>query len=180
MLIIERAEAQSRVESENTDKSPNQILSESTLDFKISQQYDIFLAHSYRDPDLICGLKLLLEDMNYRVYVDWIEDYRLVGNFVSPETVLRIKKRMNNCRALFYIATSENDSYQWMPWMCGYFEGLKGKVAVLPVTGKPSNKFEGQGYLGIYPYCTKMANLHIHTDPYNHKKRKPFEQWLAD
>ena len=180
MLIIERAEALNRAESEEGDKSSNQILSQSTEAFRVSTQYDIFLAHNYRDPDMICGVKLLLEDMGYRVYVDWIEDYRLVGNFVSPETVLRLKKRMHNCRALFYIATSQNEGYQWMPWMCGFFEGIKGKVAILPVTDKLSNKFEGHGYLGIYPYCTKMANLHIHTDPYNHKKRKPFEQWLAE
>ena len=180
MLIIERAEVLSRAESLGTGKSSNQMLSELTQDFKISRQYDIFLAHSYKDPDLICGVKLLLEDMGYSVYVDWIEDYRLVGNFVSPETVQRLKKRMNNCQAFFYITTSEKDAYQWLPWMCGFFEGQKGKVAILPVTDKPANKFNGQGYLGIYPYCSKMANLLIHTDPYNHKKRIPFKQWLSE
>ena len=38
-----------------------------------------------------------------------------------------------------------------MPWELGYFDGFNGAVAILPVTEKGEN-FQGQEYLGIYPY----------------------------
>jgi hypothetical protein len=44
-----------------------------------------------------------------------------------------------------------------MPWELGFFDGLKHKAAILPVleTWQITNKYEGQEYLGVYPYITK-------------------------
>lgn len=36
-----------------------------------AKQYDIFLSHSSKDKELIAGLKLILNDLGYTVYVDW-------------------------------------------------------------------------------------------------------------
>ena len=40
-----------------------------------------------------------------------------------------------------------------MPWELGYFDGIRGKVAVCPITY--SSSFEGREYLGLYPIMEK-------------------------
>lgn len=41
-----------------------------------------------------------------------------------------------------------------MPWELGYFDALKGKVGVLPVTRAQESAFKGEEYLNLYPYVT--------------------------
>jgi hypothetical protein len=43
-----------------------------------------------------------------------------------------------------------------MPWECGFFDGLKGRVAICPLTPSPQveDEYSGQEYLGLYPYVT--------------------------
>lgn len=44
-----------------------------------------------------------------------------------------------------------------MPWELGYFDGSSEKVAILPVLndGQSTDRFQGQEYLGLYPYVTR-------------------------
>ena len=39
-----------------------------------------------------------------------------------------------------------------MPWELGFFDGLKGKVGVVPVTKNQEENFRGEEYLSLYPY----------------------------
>ena len=39
-----------------------------------------------------------------------------------------------------------------MPWELGFFDGLKGKVGVIPVTRDQEEDFKGEEYLNLYPY----------------------------
>lgn len=43
-----------------------------------------------------------------------------------------------------------------MPWELGYFDGIKRRVAILPIANVPTyhNSYIGQEYLGLYPYVT--------------------------
>ena len=66
-----------------------------------TQLYDIFLSHSSLDNELIAGLKLILEDMGLKVYVDW-NDKRLDPNHVTPETAVVLRERMKQCKSLLY------------------------------------------------------------------------------
>lgn len=61
-----------------------------------TQLYDIFLSHSSLDNELIAGLKLILEDMGLKVYVDW-NDKQLDPNNVTPETAAVLRERMKQC-----------------------------------------------------------------------------------
>lgn len=51
-------------------------------------QFDIFLSHSYQDKEIIPHLKKTLENLGFRVYVDWIND-----KFFSREHV----DKKNSC-----------------------------------------------------------------------------------
>lgn len=39
-----------------------------------------------------------------------------------------------------------------MPWELGYFDGIKGVVATLPIANASSDSFKRQEYLKLYPY----------------------------
>jgi hypothetical protein len=39
-----------------------------------------------------------------------------------------------------------------MPWELGFFDGLGGRVGVLPVTQNGEETFKGEEYLNLYPY----------------------------
>jgi hypothetical protein len=101
---------------------------------------------------LIFGVKLALESTGHTVYVDWIDDPQLDRSKVSPATAETLRVRMRQSKALFFVHSVNATTSRWMPWELGYFDGLKGNVAILPVVESPSNKFRGEEYLGLYPY----------------------------
>lgn len=136
------------------EKSANSIIL-AERSSPITQTYDIFLSHSYLDKDIIIGLKGQLEKMKYSVYVDWIEDDDLDRRKVTKETADIIRKRMKNCKCLFFAISVSSSTSKWMPWECGYFDGLKGRVSILPVTKSTQSNFSGQEYLSLYPYVDK-------------------------
>ena len=46
-----------------------------------------------------------------------------------------------------------------MPWELGYFDGLRGeRIGIFPLTSSSSSTFEGQEYLGLYPYFEKITD----------------------
>lgn len=136
------------------EKSSNSIIL-AERSSPIVQKYDIFLSHSYLDKDIIIGLKAKLEEMKYSVYVDWIEDDDLDRRKVTKDTADIIRKRMKNCKCLFFAISFSSSSSKWMPWECGFFDGLKEKVSILPVTKLTQSNFLGQEYLGLYPFVDK-------------------------
>lgn len=122
-----------------------------------NDEFDIFLSHSYQDKEIIPYLKKTLENLGFKVYVDWINDKFLSRENVDKKTAALLQKRMNQSKSLFY-ATSENSpNSKWMPWELGYFDGKKNKkVAILPINKDNSSNenFEGQEYLGLYFYVS--------------------------
>lgn len=149
----------------------------------LTQRFTIFLCHSYLDADVILGLKTRIESLGYSVYVDWFEDAQFQRYYVTKETALFLKDRMANCDSLFF-ATSANSTYsKWMPWECGYFDGLRGLVAICPVSNRTDQySYNGQEYLGIYPYIeqakvrnTGQDTLWVCESP---SKYVSFDTWL--
>lgn len=149
--------------------------------------YDIFLSHSYNDRAIIPALKAELEKLNYKVYVDWIDDKLLSRDSVSKDTAKVLQKRMKQSKCLIY-ATSENSSNsRWMPWELGYFDGIKDKmVGILPIKKYGNNfrdDFKGEEYLGLYYYIdkstlqnTSRTSLFVNESS---NKYTTFEKWIS-
>ncbi len=141
----------------NPSKEASAKLLESANGFSADEEYDIFMSHSFLDAEYIYMLKKDIEYMGFSVYVDWCDDSQLDRSKVTIKTANLLRKRMKNCKSLLYIASEKSKQSKWMPWELGYFDGIKNKVAILPVLNTSTNtdNFNGQEYLGLYPYITK-------------------------
>jgi hypothetical protein len=147
-----------------------------------TKTYDIFLSHSSDDAELVEGLRLEIEDMGHSVYVDWIEDPELDRSHVTKKTALLLQERMKNCKSLIYAFSENAANSRWMPWELGYFDGIKGTVAVLPISKTYKTDFKGSEYIGIYDYVqiaqredTDTTHLWVHESS---SKYILFEFWL--
>jgi len=123
-----------------------------------TKSYDIFLSHSSKDKELIAGLKLLLNDMGYSVYVDW-NDEKIDPNNVTPETAAILRERMKQCKSLIYAFSENASNSKWMPWELGYFDALKkSRVAVLPISQTAKYSYKGSEFVGLY-YVVQIAKI---------------------
>lgn len=122
-----------------------------------SDTFDIFLSHSSEDAEVILGLAMYFETLGHSTYVDWIVDKNLPRDQVTPGTAAMLKARMAQSKSLFYAASSNAQESRWMPWELGYFDGLRSKVAICPIIdiSEPSDSYQGQEYLGLYPYVAR-------------------------
>lgn len=143
---FERARRQSNTHtfSASTVLNENRQITDST------KLYDIFLSHSSDDNEFVAGIKLILEDCGFSVYVDW-NDPSLNSNIVTPKTAAILRERMSHCRSLVYAFSNHAKSSRWMPWELGYFDGLKqSMVAVLPIAEDAGKSIQGSEYIGLY------------------------------
>ena len=176
-----RARAQKEVQK-SFSKTASQIIVESASAFNQFKSYDVFLSHSVKDSELILGMKGLIEDLGYSVYVDWIDDPESDRKNVSKKTAKKLRDRMNSSKSLFFATTDNADNSKWMPWECGYFDGIKEKVAIIPVkTTSFNNEYAGQEYLGLYPYVVKAKSKQGNESLWVHLNRSmytSYDHWV--
>ncbi|MCT7586740.1 toll/interleukin-1 receptor domain-containing protein [Aliarcobacter butzleri] len=163
--------------------STEELLIESNEKFESSDtNYDIFLSHSFKDAELILGIKKILEDdYGYSVYVDWIEDKHLERDQVTKYTAQVLKDRMNNAKSLIFVTTENSETSKWMPWELGYFDGVNGHVAILPIMKYDTKtEYEGQEYLELYPYISysKITGLKLNENKKNTSAGRLFRDML--
>jgi len=120
---------------------------------KSAARYDIFLSHNFSDAALVLGVKRILEeDGELRVFVDWVEHPELDRSRVTAETAAIIRAAMKNSNSMIFATSETSPSSKWMPWELGFFDGKRGadKVAVLPLVETEGKEFKGQEYLALY------------------------------
>ena len=122
------------------------------------ERFNVFLSHSYLDKDIVFSIKNYLEEHGMSVYVDWIDEPELNRSSVDAKTAATLRQRMSQCESLLFATSSNSTSSKWMPWECGYFDGINGKVAIFPIVKSDENSFTGQEYLGLYPYIDVTGN----------------------
>lgn len=182
MALFYEDDVRARAETElrkTFSTNAEQLIVESERAYTPSKSYDIFLSHSVRDAQLILGMKKILEDLGYTVYVDWIDDPQLNRSSVSPATANKLRKRMKSSKSLFYVTTTNATKSKWMPWECGYFDGFKEKVAIVPIEKEKTstNMYSGQEYLGLYPYCLKEDDTNGNEKLWVHKNYNTYSSY---
>lgn len=187
MILTENFLRQQRILAHSRfDSRETQILNENHQIFEKTKKYDLFVSHSYLDKSLILSLVELFNEAGHSVYVDWINDSTLDRNKVDQKTAELLRTRMDECKGLAYIATSNIVNSKWCPWELGYADGSKnGRCAVLPILKTESNTYKGQEYLGLYPYIDyeKPENQDKYifwvNDPIEKSKYTSLKEWLA-
>lgn len=159
MALFTRSQLQQRriQKSAGYIKTASARLLDEARKFDPDEVYHVFLSHASLDADDVLRLKEEIEELGYSVYVDWIEDAQLDRRKVTARNAAILKERMNACRSLFYAVTSSSHKSVWMPWELGYFDGKGGPVAILPVLEEEpdvEDSYQGQEYLGLYPYVS--------------------------
>lgn len=150
-ITVDQARARSRAASPNSRIAENEIRKSAWT--SRDTFFDVFLSHSFKDAEIINGVKGFIEDQGLRVYVDWIEDPQADRSRVTAATADMLRERMNHCQSLLYASTDAATQSKWMPWELGYFDGKKpGRVGIVPILQQKGELFQGQEYLGLYPH----------------------------
>jgi hypothetical protein len=63
-----------------------------------------------------------------------------------------LRQRMSSSQSLLYVFSQHSKPSRWMPWELGYFDGMSGRVGIVPVVKSEEDSFTGQEYLSLYPY----------------------------
>jgi hypothetical protein len=127
----------------------------------ISRIFDIFFSYNYQDKAAVEKALDELKTLDYSVYVDWIEDAQWDRSAVTRNTVDGLRKRMRQCRCLFFGVSSNSKASKWTPWELGYMDGYRGKVFVFPLADDVIEGNTGQEYLDAYPLVdrSKLAEF---------------------
>jgi hypothetical protein len=159
-LRISEVRAAGQAARSYVSKSASQILAEDARRFSSSDRYDVFLSHSYKDGEVILGVKKLIEAQSLSVYVDWIDDAGLDRGQVTRNTAKVLRERMRVSSCLIYAHSANAGESVWMPWELGYFDGFKPAfVWILPLVDHSDSEYDGQEYLGLYPPVEKLTSL---------------------
>jgi hypothetical protein len=144
------------------------------------ETFDIFLSHSREDAILIKGLRDELVELGFSVYVDWIEDPQLDRSNVTKATAEALRTRMKQSKSLLFATSEASKKSVWMPWELGFMDAFTtSRVAIVPMVEDYDayGGFEGQEYLGVYPYLDKtLSTLWLHKSPSQWVR---FKDWLA-
>jgi len=135
-MLITQSDLASVPLRKSFSESSATLLRNAATSFKATRTYDIFISHSYSDADEILKLSTYLECRGFSTYVDWLRDRELDRSKVNSETAATLRSRMKCCRSLIYVASENATVSTWMPWELGYFDALKGRVAILPIVAR--------------------------------------------
>jgi len=187
MPLISVKELERRVGDNYQSEVAIKSITESALQEYLNpkREYDVFLCHSSVDEPTIRRLNFWLETvLGLNVFVDWIEMPLLDRANVTSETAKILRDVMKRSKTLLYAFSENSPNSTWMPWELGFSDGLNKRIAIAPISYYEgvNDGFEGQEYLGLYPYVIiqdstrERRELWVH-DPYNHSKYVIFESW---
>lgn len=164
MILTRNFLQQSRQQAlyESSSDYRKRIISENNKAYAKKNKFDVFLSHSSLDQNEVLNLIQLFNQCDYSVYVDWVYDPQFNRSNISKKTAEIIRERMKQSRGLSYLATSNSSISKWCPWELGYFDGMSknSRCCILPVLSHEASSYDGQEYLGLYPYLaySKHAN----------------------
>jgi hypothetical protein len=120
--------------------------------------FDVFLSHSSNEPEeILLGIKGFLEDAGLSVYVDKYTDPQLSPEEVTPKTAETLRGRLRASQSLLYVYSSHSKLSRWMPWELGFMDGAGRRIGVAPVVQTARDTFDGEQYLGLYPYLDRTT-----------------------
>jgi hypothetical protein len=157
MALLTETEVHARASRMTTlrKSAAREILTETA---SADARFDVFLSHSSNEPEeILLGIKGYLEDAGLSVYVDRYTDPRLHPEHVTQETAETLRGRLRASQSLLYVFSDHSKLSRWMPWELGFMDGAGRRVGIAPVVQTARNTFDGEQYLGLYPYLDRVT-----------------------
>ena len=157
MALFTEAEVRARAAQLTTMRksAAREILTETA---SADATFDVFLSYSSIEPEeILLGIKGYLNDGELSVYVDRYTDPHLTPEEVTPETAETLRGRLRASRSLLYVYSRHSKLSRWMPWKLGFMDGANRRIGIAPVVQTARNTFDGEKYLGLYPYLDRAT-----------------------
>lgn len=119
----------------------------------------IFLCHSHKDRELVLNLISAFEKYNIDVYIDWLDEE--MPEAPTGETAQKLKKRISDAKALYFLATNNSMSSLWCPWEIGLADSMQREVLIIPI--QDGYDTHGTEYLQIYPSIDIVKDVYGYT-----------------
>lgn len=112
-----------------------------------------FLCHSHQDRDLAIGLKVLLKEHGWDLYIDWMDEE--LPSSPTKVTANKIKRKIGELTWFLFLATANSVKSRWCPWEIGFADALKPneKIVIIP-TEDETGAWHGNEYLQLYRRIT--------------------------
>ena len=147
-------------------------------DWKNSKK--IFLSHSHFDIELVKSLKLLFNNLDIKLYIDWLDTS--MPEKPNKITALKIKQEIEISDHVFVLATKNAMKSKWVPWEIGIADLSKSNdgITVIPILAD-DKRFYGYEYLELYNHI-EFEVLQNQLLVFNTDKTKMMllENWLMD
>jgi hypothetical protein len=157
MAILTKADVRAYARATSSNFAADEILINEHKRYSAgNKKFHVFLSHRYADKTELRGLVAMLEDLGISVFLDWREYPQFNRATATKAIAAAIKSDMRRCSVLLYAITSTVSSSIWMPWELGLFDGMKARVATVPLAAKPG-EFPGLEYAALYPWVERTT-----------------------
>lgn len=108
-----------------------------------------FLCHSHKDRDLAIGLKVLLKEHGWDLYIDWMDDE--LPTAPTTVTANKLKQKIGELNWFLFLATANSIKSRWCPWEIGFADARKvnERIVIIP-TEDETGAWHGNEYLQLY------------------------------
>lgn len=114
---------------------------ENSKDQKI-KEYDFFISHSSKDSKLVQKLIKIENQQGKNIFCDWINDVDyLKRHLVCDATLKVIEKRMEQSKALIFVASPRSMASVWCKYELNYFKKLNKPMYTLHIEDIKLNIF---------------------------------------
>jgi len=117
----------------------------------------LFLCHSHLDAEYVSGFITLLDDHNWRVYVDWRDN--TMPETPNAETARMIRQKIRDLDYFAFLATPNSATSRWCPWEIGFADGVKNhdQILIVPTADRSGHGY-GSEYLQLYRHVDLTQN----------------------
>lgn len=117
---------------------------------KKPHRYDVFLSHSKKDEARVKKIRREFEGKGYKVFVDWLDAPSLDRTQVGRDTASDLQEEMRQCKALILALSARSAGSSWVQWELGFFDALRGKIFILPLSKRALQTVKKQEYHQLY------------------------------
>jgi hypothetical protein len=109
------------------------------------------VSHARRDELAVRAFRDKLSALPGMVtFVDWIDAPERDRTHVTEQTAEWLRTKMRQSKAMVLLLSENSAGSFWVQWELGYFDALRGRVVLVPLTQDARDAIRQQEYFGLY------------------------------